>query len=55
MAWRRPTTCAWSARGRVPEAVEGIRVAKAAGFQVCTNTTAYKETDMREIESFSSI
>ena len=32
------------------EAVEGIRAAKAAGFQVCTNTTVYKETDMREIE-----
>ena len=32
------------------EAIEGIRAAKAAGFQVCTNTTVYKETDMREIE-----
>ena len=32
------------------QAVEGIRAAKAAGFQVCTNTTVYKETDMREIE-----
>jgi hopanoid biosynthesis associated radical SAM protein HpnH len=32
------------------EAIEGIKVAKAAGFQVCTNTTVYKETDMREIE-----
>jgi hopanoid biosynthesis associated radical SAM protein HpnH len=32
------------------EAVEGIKAAKAAGFQVCTNTTVYKETDMREIE-----
>ncbi len=31
-------------------AIEGIRLAKAAGFQVCTNTTVYKETDMREIE-----
>jgi hopanoid biosynthesis associated radical SAM protein HpnH len=31
-------------------AVEGIKLAKAAGFQVCTNTTVYKETDMREIE-----
>jgi hopanoid biosynthesis associated radical SAM protein HpnH len=31
-------------------AVEGIKAAKAAGFQVCTNTTVYKETDMREIE-----
>ncbi len=33
------------------EAVEGIRAAKAAGFMVCTNTTVYKETDMKEIEA----
>jgi hopanoid biosynthesis associated radical SAM protein HpnH len=32
------------------EAIEGIRAAKAAGFKVCTNTTVYQETDMREIE-----
>jgi len=32
------------------EAIEGIKAAKAAGFQVCTNTTVYKETDMAEIE-----
>ncbi len=32
------------------EAIEGLKAAKAAGFQVCTNTTVYKETDMREIE-----
>lgn len=31
------------------EAIEGIKAAKAAGFLVCTNTTVYKETDMREI------
>jgi hopanoid biosynthesis associated radical SAM protein HpnH len=31
-------------------AIEGIRIAKAAGFLVCTNTTVYKETDMAEIE-----
>ncbi|MBN1393712.1 MAG: adenosyl-hopene transferase HpnH [Pirellulales bacterium] len=30
-------------------AVRGIAAAKAAGFQVCTNTTVYKETDMHEI------
>jgi hopanoid biosynthesis associated radical SAM protein HpnH len=30
-------------------AVEGIVAAKAAGFQVCTNTTVYRDTDMREI------
>src|ERR1035438_9395925 len=33
------------------EALEGIKVAKAAGFMVCTNTTIYKETDMKEIEA----
>ena len=32
------------------EAIEGLKAAKAAGFQVCTNTTIYKETDMAEIE-----
>jgi hopanoid biosynthesis associated radical SAM protein HpnH len=31
------------------DAIEGIKAAKAAGFQVCTNTTVYKETDMKEI------
>src|SRR5438874_2399408 len=36
--------------GVFQEAIEGIKVAKAAGFKVCTNTTVYKETDMREIE-----
>jgi hopanoid biosynthesis associated radical SAM protein HpnH len=35
--------------GVFKEAVEGIKAAKAAGFQVCTNTTVYKETDMNEI------
>jgi len=33
------------------EAVEAIRAAKAAGFKVSTNTTVYKETDMREVEA----
>lgn len=36
--------------GVFKEAIEGLKVAKAAGFQVMTNTTVYKETDMREIE-----
>lgn len=31
------------------EAIEGIKAAKQAGFKVCTNTTVYKQTDMREI------
>ena len=33
------------------EAIEGIRAAKEAGFMVCTNTTIYKETEMKEIEA----
>ncbi|HVP49225.1 MAG TPA: adenosyl-hopene transferase HpnH [Bryobacteraceae bacterium] len=33
------------------EAIEGIQAAKRAGFMVCTNTTIYKETDMKEIEA----
>lgn len=32
-------------------AVEGIKVAKAAGFFVCSNTTIYKETDLAEIDA----
>ncbi len=32
------------------EAIEGIKAAKASGFLVCSNTTIYKETDLREIE-----
>jgi hopanoid biosynthesis associated radical SAM protein HpnH len=36
--------------GVFKEAIEGIKVAKAHGFKVCTNTTVYRETDMKEIE-----
>jgi hopanoid biosynthesis associated radical SAM protein HpnH len=38
-------------KGVFKEAVEGIKAAKAAGFKVCTNTTVYKETNMKEIEA----
>ncbi|HKO05421.1 MAG TPA: adenosyl-hopene transferase HpnH, partial [Candidatus Acidoferrales bacterium] len=31
------------------EAIDGIKAAKAAGFYVCSNTTIYRETDLREI------
>jgi hopanoid biosynthesis associated radical SAM protein HpnH len=31
-------------------AVEGIQLAKKAGFLVCTNTTVYQETDLGEID-----
>ncbi|HYA96639.1 MAG TPA: adenosyl-hopene transferase HpnH [Methylomirabilota bacterium] len=32
------------------DAIDGIKAAKAAGFLVCSNTTIYKETDLKEIE-----
>ncbi|MBN1908226.1 MAG: adenosyl-hopene transferase HpnH [Pirellulales bacterium] len=35
--------------GVFAQAVAGIRAAKAAGFQVCTNTTLYRETDIHEV------
>jgi hopanoid biosynthesis associated radical SAM protein HpnH len=37
-------------KGVFQQAIEAIRIAKQAGFKVCTNTTIYKETDMGEIE-----
>jgi MoaA/NifB/PqqE/SkfB family radical SAM enzyme len=36
--------------GVFKECVEAIRMAKMLGFQVATNTTIYRETDMQEIE-----
>jgi MoaA/NifB/PqqE/SkfB family radical SAM enzyme len=36
--------------GVFKECVEAIKMAKILGFQVATNTTVYKETDMNEIE-----
>ena len=36
--------------GVFKEAIEGVKVAKQHRFKVCTNTTVYKETDMKEIE-----
>jgi hopanoid biosynthesis associated radical SAM protein HpnH len=45
--------------GVFKECVEAVRMAKLLGFQVATNTTVYKETDVREIEQmfefFSSL
>ncbi len=45
--------------GVFKECVEAIRMAKILGYQVATNTTVYKETDVREIEEmfqfFSSL
>jgi len=36
--------------GVFKECVEAIRMAKLLGYQVATNTTVYKETEIREIE-----
>src|SRR5438552_12300548 len=36
--------------GVFKECVEAIRMAKVLGYQVATNTTVYKETNVREIE-----
>src|SRR6266516_2842005 len=45
--------------GVFKECIEAIRMAKILGYQVATNTTIYKETDMKEIEEmfefFSSL
>jgi hopanoid biosynthesis associated radical SAM protein HpnH len=35
--------------GALAEAIRGIVDAKIAGFQVCTNTTVYRDTDMHEV------
>jgi hopanoid biosynthesis associated radical SAM protein HpnH len=36
-------------KGVFSEAIAGIRKAKQAGFQVCTNTTIYRQTDIHEV------
>jgi len=36
-------------KGVFRQAIEGIQAAKESGFMVCTNTTIYKQTDMKEI------
>ena len=45
--------------GVFKECVEAIRMAKILGYQVATNTTVYKETDVKEVEQmfeyFSSL
>jgi MoaA/NifB/PqqE/SkfB family radical SAM enzyme len=45
--------------GVFKECVEAIKMAKVLGFQVATNTTVYKETDVKELEQmfeyFSSL
>jgi MoaA/NifB/PqqE/SkfB family radical SAM enzyme len=45
--------------GVFKECVEAIRMAKLLGYQVATNTTVYKETDVKELEQmfefFSSL
>ena len=39
------------ARGVFDQAIDGIKVAKAAGHMVCTNTTVFTETDMAELDA----
>jgi hopanoid biosynthesis associated radical SAM protein HpnH len=41
--------------GTFHQALEGIDAAKRAGFQVCTNTTVYRDTDPSEIVSLLGI
>ncbi len=36
--------------GVFKECVQAIKMAKILGYQVATNTTVYKETDVQEIE-----
>jgi len=38
-------------KGVFKAAIEGIQLAKKRNFLVCTNTTIYKETDLREIDA----
>lgn len=35
-------------------AIDGIKVAKKAGFRVCTNTTVYRDTDLGELDQLFS-
>lgn len=42
-------------KGVFDKAIDGIKKAKAAGFRVCTNTSIYKETDLKEIESLFNL
>ncbi len=37
-------------KGVFDKAIDGIKKARAAGYRVCTNTSIYKETDLKEIE-----
>jgi hopanoid biosynthesis associated radical SAM protein HpnH len=48
---RRSHDLAVEREGVFDAAIDGIKAAKAAGFQVTSNTTVYLETDMNEIEA----
>jgi len=48
---RRSHDLAVEREGVFDAAIDGIRAAKAAGFQVTSNTTVYLETDMNEVEA----
>ncbi len=45
-----PTISIVEREGVFKECILAIRMAKILGYQVATNTTVYKETDMAEIE-----
>jgi hopanoid biosynthesis associated radical SAM protein HpnH len=47
---RRSHDLAVERAGVFDTAVDGIKAAKEAGFLVCTNTTVFKETDMKELD-----
>jgi hopanoid biosynthesis associated radical SAM protein HpnH len=48
---RRSHDLAVEREGVFDAAIDGIKCAKEHGFQVCTNTTVFMETDMNEIEA----
>ena len=50
MAWSARMISSWSAKASSRRPSLAMRMAKMLGYQVATNTTVYKETDMQEIE-----
>src|SRR6516225_6728319 len=47
---RRSHDLAVEREGVFDAAIDGIKAAKEAGFLVCTNTTVFQETDMKELD-----
>ena len=48
-AWRPTHDRIVEHAGVFAKAVAGIQAAVREGFQVCTNTTIYRQTDMQEV------